>query len=137
VPTLNLLPCDDANLRAAQRLRAQPGELLLIAHGTPRTVADLDAAQLAARIRESGRWQPGMAVRLDACRAGAGVNPIAAQLARELGCTVWAPTSRVLNLGRWRVGAWHSLDLPFTQRTLALWPGRWRCFRGCRQTASG
>jgi hypothetical protein len=137
MPKLVLLPPGDANARAAQRLRARPGELLVIAHGTPQAVAHQDAVQLAARIRASGQWQAGMAVRLDACRAGAGRHPVAAQLARELGCVVWAPTSRVLNLGRWRFGVWHSIGIPGTQRVLALWPGRWRRFRGSPQTASG
>jgi hypothetical protein len=128
MPTLNLLPPGDANQRAARRLADPPDALLVIAHGTPEQVAGENAVQLATRIQACGVWRPGMPVRLDACRAGARHDGVAAQLAQLLGCEVWAPTAPLLNLGRWRIGPWHGLRLP-GQRALGLWPGRWRCFR--------
>jgi hypothetical protein len=137
MPKLILLPPGDANWRAAQAAPDPPGELLVIAHGGPRQVAGGDAQALAQRIRASGLWQSGLTVRLDACRSGVGRRCIAQQLAWLLAVPVWAPNARTLTFGRRSFGPWHSLNIPLTQRTLALWPGRWRRFEPEAHTPPG
>ena len=128
MPKLILLPEGDLNLRAAQAVRVGAHELRVIGHGQPDRVAGLDAAALAQRIRDCGLWRPGLAVRLDACWSGVRPDGIAQTLADRLAVTVFAPNTRTLSFGPYDLGPWHSLRIPFTARTLALWRGRWRRF---------
>jgi hypothetical protein len=56
----------------------------------------LDARQLGALIRADDAWG-GQPVRLMSCETGQGDNPVAQQLADELGVTVTAPTELVFS----------------------------------------
>jgi hypothetical protein len=69
-----------------------------VGHGTPTAVLDefgeeLNAAELAARIRATPSWG-GQNVRLLSCETGACSTGFAQQLANELRVKVLAPTTK-------------------------------------------
>lgn len=74
------------------------GEYALVIHGNPGAVGvaehELDALGLAELVRSDPEWG-GRPVRLVSCATGRGENPIAAQLADELGVEVRAPDDSV------------------------------------------
>ncbi len=77
------------------------GTLIVYAHGNELQVHDdsngsrnsLSAEQLAERIRLSGQYSPNMPIELRSCNTGAGLAPIAQDLANILGGTVSAPST--------------------------------------------
>lgn len=122
---LILLPSNDPNYPAAVAAPDLPGQLTIYAHGNPNKVAGKDANELALFIQKRTLWKPNMPIKLDACRTGVGENNIARDLSEILGATVTAPNSRTLAFGKWDFGAWHSINIPGTDRTIAYWPGTW------------
>ncbi|CAO5232631.1 hypothetical protein [Frankia sp. AgKG'84/4] len=86
---------DEEMWQAAATAEPAPGKYTADLHGSPDAVhvgrRDLDARQLAALIRRDDNWQ-GRPIRLMSCETGQGDNPIAQDLADELGVTVTAPT---------------------------------------------
>lgn len=122
---LILLPPNDPNYPAAVAAPDVPGLLTIYAHGNPNKVAGRDASQLAALIRDSKIWKPNMPIKLDACRTGAGENNIARDISEMLDTSVRAPNSRTLTWGESDLGAWHSINIPGTERTIPYWPGTW------------
>lgn len=130
---LILLPKGDDNYAAAVAAPDVVGQLTVYAHGSQRTVAGMNASQLASRIEKSGLWKKGMILKLDACKTGAGDQNIAKELSTMASlkpAAVIAPDSRTLTSGEWDMGPWHSWNIPFTDRTLPLWPGKWNTFAG-------
>jgi len=125
---LILLPPNDINYPAALAAPDVPGTLTIFAHGNPTKVAGRDAARLAADLRVSNVWKPGMPIKLDACRTGEGDSNIAKDLSSELRTTVTAPDSRTLTFGESDLGPWHSWNIPGTERTIPYWPGKWKTY---------
>ncbi len=89
---------NDGFIQNAKALRPRPGQFDVVIHGNPVTVAvkrsgqwrDYSAKQLARLIRHGG-WNGKSPVRVVSCQTGLGPNPIAKQLAKELGVVVHAP----------------------------------------------
>jgi len=78
-----------------------PNLCIVISHGSPNSVNQMKADQLAATLVSKGckKSQP---IILDACRAGQGEYSIAEQLAkRHWNASVRAPTERIWNVGSW------------------------------------
>ena len=120
-----LLPKDDPNYPAAVAAPDIPGQVTIYSHGNPNKVNGMDAAALAEFLKNGGVWKPGMPVKLDACRTAEGNENIAKELARILGVPVTGPNVRTLTSGESDLGPWHSWNIPFTQRTIPYWPGKW------------
>lgn len=99
----------EAGMRqGAAALPRFPGEYIFAAHGRNDAVCvdagQLTAAEIAELIRADGEWN-GRQVRLFACNTGRGENPVAADLATQLGVRVTAPDDYAwLGAGRqvWR-----------------------------------
>jgi hypothetical protein len=84
-----LLPPNDPNYPAAVNYPDDPNKCIVISHGSPQTVNQMNAKQLNKLLTQSGcRKEP---VRIDACRTGQGENSIAEQLSRIRGVSVIAP----------------------------------------------
>jgi hypothetical protein len=86
---------DDKMWAAADSVVPYPGRYTADLHGNAHAFRvgrhNLDAGQLAALVRRDDNWQ-GRPVLLVSCETGQGDNPIAQDLADELGVTVTAPT---------------------------------------------
>ena len=80
---------------AAERLNPFEGEYAVDMHGSPDAVhfaeSSFDSGELAELIRADPRWD-NRPVRLMSCETGQGDQPIAQNLANELGVPVTAPT---------------------------------------------
>lgn len=70
-------------------------ELTIYSHGTNITVNNMTAGQLEKFIRESGKWKPGMNIRLNSCRSAQGQNSIAEELAKRMGVFVTGAEGKV------------------------------------------
>ncbi|WGG53556.1 RHS repeat-associated core domain-containing protein [Rugamonas sp. DEMB1] len=115
-----LLPSSDLNYAAAAAAPDISGTLSIYSHGSPNSANGWNAKELAKQIEGSGMWKPGMKVVLDACLTGAGEN-----IAKNFRSNVSAPNSRALTWGKRDLGPWHSWNIPRTQRTIPLWPGKY------------
>lgn len=120
-----LLPRNDLNFPAAAAAPDIPGSLTIYSHGNPHRVNGMDASALAEYLKNGGVWKPGMPVKLDACRTAEGDNNIAKDLADKLNVPVTGPNARTLTSGERDLGPWHSWNIPFTERTIPYWPGKW------------
>jgi uncharacterized protein RhaS with RHS repeats len=127
-----LLPKDDPNYPAAEKIPDDPTICLVISHGSNLTVNHMYAKQLNNRINKS--CKPKQPVKLDACNAGKGENSIAEQLAKARKTRVTAPDDRI-----WTTPWDTELDTPYPpisedkNSPLNRWPnyarpGNWREF---------
>ncbi|WGG49034.1 RHS repeat-associated core domain-containing protein [Rugamonas sp. DEMB1] len=123
-----LLPTTDGNYAAAVAAPDVVGQLTIFAHGNQQRVNGMNAAALASRIKESGVWNAGMSIKLDACNTGKGDFNIAKDLSANLNATVIAPTARTLTSGKTDMGVWHSVNIPWTELTVPLFPGSWNVY---------
>ncbi|KQC39233.1 hypothetical protein [Frankia sp. ACN1ag] len=89
---------DERMWKFATSAEPAPGRYTADLHGNPTAFRvgshDLDARQLAALIRKDEKWN-GRPIRLMSCETGKGDDPIAQELADQLGVTVAAPTELV------------------------------------------
>lgn len=91
---LNLFSANERASVYSQKIPNDPNVFMVGGHGNEKTIGGLDAKALAAKIRESPKWQanPGMPVQLIGCNTGAIFSrTIADDLANELGTQVTAP----------------------------------------------
>lgn len=91
---LNLFAPGERAYEYSQKIPNDPNVLMVGGHGNEKTIGGLDAKALAAKIRESPKWQanPGMPVQLIGCNTGSIFSKtIADDLANELGAQVTAP----------------------------------------------
>ena len=72
-------------------LQTLPGDYSLVLHGRPDGFDRYTASELVQQIRADPSWN-GQSIVLFSCETGQGDNPVAQQIADELGTTVWAPT---------------------------------------------
>ncbi|MGM9491336.1 RHS repeat-associated core domain-containing protein [Ideonella sp. YS5] len=120
-----LLKPTDSNYAAAQAAPDTPGLLTIISHGSQTTVSQMNASRLATLIRESGKWAPGMPIKLDACRTGRGKTNIAMDLSRQLDVPVTAPNGQSSSFGSFDTGVWNMLSIPGTSLGIGVTPGMW------------
>ena len=88
----------DTAIRNASRAPREEGFFDVIAHGTPTSIADMPASEVADIIRETPSWQ-GQPVRLLSCSTACPIDggpPVAQQLADDLGVSVKAPTTEII-----------------------------------------
>lgn len=114
---LNLFAPGSVQHGLAERDPDLPGMLTVHGHGTSEFMLDeptgrqLDAKDLAQRIRESGQWKPGMFVRLVACNVGqGGKESLVWKLAQELGAPVTGPDSLITDFVS--EGYWYPTNTP-------------------------
>jgi RHS repeat-associated protein len=87
-----------SHLLGAASFPDTPGLMQVHGHGSQNTVAGMNAAQLAKRLRAEG-WEQGMPIVLYACNTAKGKNNIARQLAQILKTRVTGTDSSLyLNL---------------------------------------
>lgn len=127
---LNLISPREPILWLSGELYPNPeNALVIISHGRPDAVRNMNAAQLAEFIKGNSNWKQGQPVILNACRTGQGEDSVAENLSKILGTPVIAPDQPVWNVFLWDLGpAAPQLSNP----NRADWskPGNWRCF-GC------
>jgi RHS repeat-associated protein len=98
---INLLPKGDKGTPAARAAIDVPGLCRVFAHGSPTSVAGMNAKELNRKINES--CGPRMPVKLDVCDAGKGSNSIGEQLAKIRGTPVQAATKKVWSVGPFNI----------------------------------
>lgn len=127
-----LLPKDDPNYPAAEKIPDDPTVCLVISHGSSRTVNRMGAKKLNRFLAK--RCKPKQPVKLDACSAGAGEDSIAEQLAKLRKTKVTAPDDRI-----WTTPWDSEMDTPLppmSEDKDSFWnsvpnvldPGQWRDF---------
>jgi RHS repeat-associated protein len=78
-------PVKDADLyNSAVNMPDILGMLTIYAHGNPYRINKMMADQLADFIQKSGKWRPGMPIKLSSCGSAEGENSIAQELAKIL-----------------------------------------------------
>jgi hypothetical protein len=100
---LDLIPVDERasrDRRGFPSVSAPAGTYGVEGHGVPGSVfyrsgEPMSAGELATRITNDSRYQPGMTVYLACCETGKGRRSFAQQLADTLGTEVIAPTEKL------------------------------------------
>ena len=127
-----LVPPGDPTYPAAVAHADDPNVCIVISHGSPTGVNQMNASKLAAYLKAHGckSTQP---ILLDSCSTGQGNNSIAEQLAKLWDAPVRAPTDRIWNVGSWENPVPYAA---FSEDLRSNWnrvpnpirPGYWRIF---------
>ncbi len=114
-----------------------PGYTVIFAHASATSIQGVDMGNpetfngFVNMIRNSGVWEEGKPILIDACNAGNLSSGIASALAKALNTTVVAPTTQTWNIPSWSTsgitGAFNPTE-PKGNTPNIQSPGEWRTF---------
>lgn len=114
-----------------------PGYTVIFAHASATSIQGVDMGNpetfngFVNMIRNSGVWEEGKPILIDACNAGNLSSGIASALAKALNTTVVAPTTQTWNIPSWSTsgitGAFNPTE-PRGNTPNIQSPGEWRTF---------